>query len=248
MTDEIPAKLTDWNGNEWTPSSGKKAAHPNARFTAPAAQCPVIDAAWEDPKGVPISAVLFGGRRSSVAPLIHESFSWQHGTFLGSIMASEMTAAAAGTVGKLRRDPFAMLPFCGYNMGDYFKHWLSVGRKTKAEKLPKIFYVNWFRKSPEGKWLWPGYGENSRVLKWVIERVEGIGKAVQTAIGSVPSKDALDLKGLKISDAELTELLSVKNDEWKKEIPGIREHFAQFGKRLPKELNEELDELQKRLG
>lgn len=248
MTDELPAKLTDWNGNEWTPNNGKKAAHPNARFTAPASQCPCIDPAWEDPKGVPISAILFGGRRTSVAPLIHESYSWQHGTFLGSIMASEMTAAAAGTVGKLRRDPFAMLPFCGYNMGDYFAHWLSIGRKTSPEKLPKIYYVNWFRKTPEGKWLWPGYGENSRVLKWVIERIQGAGKAEKTAIGNVPAKGALDVSGLNLSDADLTELLSVKNDEWKNEIAGIKEHFAQFGNRLPKELNAELEDLVKRLG
>ncbi len=248
MTDALPEKLTDWTGQDWTPASGKKAANPNARFTAPASQCPVIDPAWEDPKGVPISAILFGGRRSSVAPLIHESFSWEHGVFTGSIMASEMTAAAAGTVGKLRRDPFAMLPFCGYNMGDYFAHWLSIGKKADAKKLPKIFYVNWFRKSPEGKWLWPGYGENSRVLKWVIERIQGSGKPEKTAIGNVPAADALDVSGLDIPAQDLKLLLSVDNADWKAELPGIREHLDQFGNRTPKELYNQLEELEKRLG
>jgi phosphoenolpyruvate carboxykinase (GTP) len=247
MSDNLPAQLIDWNGNNWTPESGKKAAHPNARFTAPASQCPVIDPAWEDQKGVPISAILFGGRRSSVVPLITESFSWNHGVFLGSIMGSETTAAAAGAVGQLRRDPFAMLPFCGYHMGDYFQHWLSIGKKSSAEKLPKMFYVNWFRKTKEGKWLWPGYGENSRVLKWVLERVEGNGKAEQTAIGMTPLKGALDLNGLSISESDLTELLSVKKEEWKAEIPSIQEHFAKFGDKLPKELNEELEGLKKKL-
>ena len=247
MTDKEPEKLIDWNGNEWTPGNGKKAAHPNARFTGPASQCPVIDAAWEDPKGVPISAILFGGRRASVVPLVHESLNWQHGVFLGSIMGSEMTAAAAGTVGQLRRDPFAMLPFCGYNMGDYFKHWISVGKKSTEDKLPRIYYVNWFRKTPEGKWLWPGYGENSRVLKWVIERVSGTAKAEKTAIGMVPTKDALDLKGLSISDSDLTQLLSVSNDEWKNEIAGIEEHFKKFEDHCPKELWDELENLKKRL-
>ncbi|NPV01231.1 MAG: phosphoenolpyruvate carboxykinase (GTP) [Brevinematales bacterium] len=248
MTDEKPAKLVDWNGLDWTPSSEKKAAHPNARFTAPASQCPVIDPAWEDPKGVPISAILFGGRRSTVVPLIHEAFDWNHGVFLGSIMASETTAAAAGQVGKLRRDPFAMLPFCGYHMGDYFRHWIETGKKSAADKLPKIFYVNWFRKSSEGKWLWPGYGENSRVLKWVFERVSGTGKAEKTVIGNIPAKDALTLDGLDISPDFLGQLMSVNNDEWKNEIPGIEEHYSNFGDKLPKELREQLDALKKRLG
>jgi len=253
MTEEKPARLFDWQGKEWTPDmktpegKPKPAAHPNARFTAPASQCPSIAPEWEDPKGVPISAFLFGGRRASVVPLIHEAFSWNHGVFLGSIVGSEMTAAAIGGAGQLRRDPFAMLPFCGYNMGDYFKHWIEIGKKTSTDKLPRIFYVNWFRKSPDGKWLWPGYGENIRVLKWVLERISGVGRAKKTAIGYVPEEDALDLSGLKISESDLNELLSVKNNEWKNEIPGIREHFARFGDRLPDELKEELSALEKRL-
>jgi phosphoenolpyruvate carboxykinase (GTP) len=247
MTDTEPDRVMSWTGEEWTPGCGKKAAHPNARFTAPASQCPVIDPAWEDPKGVPISAILFGGRRSSVVPLVHEAFSWQHGVFMGSIMASETTAAATGAVGKLRRDPFAMLPFCGYNMGDYFAHWIKMGKKSSEDKLPRIFYVNWFRKSAEGKWLWPGYGDNSRVLKWVIERVSGKGRAEKTAIGYIPAKDALDVSGLKISGSELSELLNVNTGEWKNEIPSIEEHYAQFGSHLPKELKEELQSLGKRL-
>ncbi len=247
MTDEPPAKLTDWKGNEWTPETGTPAAHPNARFTAHACQNPVIDPAWEDPKGVPISAFLFGGRRPTVVPLIHQSFSWQHGTFLGSIASSEKTAAAAGKVGELRYDPFAMLPFCGYHMGDYFKHWLDMGKKTDPDNLPKIFYVNWFRKGEDGKFLWPGYGENSRALKWVIERVCGEGKAEETPIGWVPTKDALDLDGLDISDSDVDELLKVDTEEWKKQIPLIREHLAKFGDRLPDGLKDEIDALEKRL-
>lgn len=247
MTDEPPAKLYDWLGQEWTPDCGRKASNPNARFTTPAAQCPVIDENWEDPKGVPISAILFGGRRSTVVPLVHESFSWQHGVFLGSIMGSETTAAAAGAVGQLRRDPFAMLPFCGYNMGDYFKHWLNIGKRTSPDKLPKIYYVNWFRKSPDGKFLWPGYGENSRVIKWIIERINGEGKAIKTPIGYVPTKDALDLSGLTIKNEDLDLLLKVDNNEWKNELPGIKEHFDKFGDRCPKELYDELDALAKRL-
>jgi len=247
MTDEPPASLTDWNGNPWTADNGKKAAHPNARFTAPAAQCPVIDSAWQDPRGVPISAILFGGRRPSVVPLVHESFDWNHGTFLGSIMASEMTAAAAGTVGKLRRDPFAMLPFCGYHMGDYFAHWLSMGNKSTPDKLPKIYYVNWFRKGSDGKFLWPGYGENSRVLKWIIERVAGTAEAITTPIGNIPTRDGLDLSGLDLPAGALDELLKVDIAEWKNEIPGIREHFATFGEHLPQELAAQVDALEKRL-
>jgi phosphoenolpyruvate carboxykinase (GTP) len=247
MTDEPPAKLTDWKGNEWTPDSGTPAAHPNARFTAPACQNPVIDPAWEDPKGVPISAFLFGGRRASVVPLIHQSFNWQHGTFLGAIASSEKTAAAAGKVGELRYDPFAMLPFCGYHMGDYFKHWLDIGKQADPDKLPKIFYVNWFRKNKDGKFLWPGYGENSRALKWVIERVCGEGKAEKTPIGWIPTKDTLYLDGLDISTEDLEELLKVDTEEWKKQIPLIREHLAKFGDRLPAGLKDEIDTLEKRL-
>ncbi len=254
MTDEFPAELTDWQGQKWTPdmktAEGKRkpAAHPNARFTAPASQCPAIDKAWEDPKGVPISAILFGGRRGSVVPLIHQSYNWNHGVFLGSIVASEMTAAAAGTLGQLRRDPFAMLPFCGYNMGDYFAHWIDMGKKAKDQsKLPKIFYVNWFRKTPEGKWLWPGYGENSRVLKWVIESINGTAKSEDKAIGLVPTADAIDTAGLNISADDMKAVLQVNKDEWKNEIPGIKEYYAKFGAHVPKELNDELDALEKRL-
>jgi len=247
MGDNKPSNLTDWNGNAWTPASDKKAAHPNARFTAPAAQCPVIDTEWENPDGVPISAFLFGGRRSSVVPLVYESFSWNHGVFLGSIMGSETTAAASGAVGQLRRDPFAMLPFCGYNMGDYFKHWINIGKKTEASKLPKIYTVNWFRKNKEGKWLWPGYGENSRVLKWIYERISGTGKAVRTPIGYIPSNGALDLTSLKMDPADVKNLFIIDPDEWKKEIPDIRAHFSRFGDRMPDELLRELEDLEKRL-
>jgi len=248
MTDEPPKNLTDWNGKEWDPSCGRKAAHPNARFTAPASQCPVIDPAWEDPNGVPISAILFGGRRASVVPLVHESFSWNHGVFLGSIMASEMTAAAAGGMGQLRRDPFAMLPFCGYNMGDYFAHWINIAKNKDKNKLPKIYYVNWFRKNKEGKWLWPGYGENSRVLEWIFERTEGTAKAKETPIGNVPTEDSLNLSGLNISKEFIEEVLKVDIDEWRKELPGIKEHFEKFGDKLPKELWDEYEALKNRLG
>jgi phosphoenolpyruvate carboxykinase (GTP) len=247
MTEEKPAHLTDWKGNDWTPASETPAAHPNARFTAPAAQDPAIASNWEDPKGVPISAILVGGRRSSTVPLIHESFDWDHGVFLGSIMASETTAAAAGAVGKLRRDPFAMLPFCGYNMADYLGHWLQIGKSTDADKLPKIFYVNWFRKGPDGKFLWPGFGENSRVLEWVFNRVNGKGGATKTPIGYVPSADDLDLDGLGISPDAVAELLKVDADEWRAEVPSIEEHFDFLGDHLPHELRDQLEGLEKRL-
>jgi phosphoenolpyruvate carboxykinase (GTP) len=247
MTDELPSHLTDWRGQSWTPDSGTPAAHPNARFTAPASQDPAIASDWEDPVGVPISAILFGGRRASVVPLVFQSFDWEHGVFLGSIMASETTAAAAGAVGNLRRDPFAMLPFCGYNMADYFQHWLDVGKKADAAKLPKIFYVNWFRKDPSGKWLWPGYGENSRVLEWVFQRVAGRGQADETPIGSVPSHGALDTSGLDVSEADMAELLRVDREDWVAEIPLIRQHFALFGDRIPTELIDAVDELERRL-
>jgi len=248
MTEEPPAHLTDWRGQDWTPEKGTPAAHPNARFTAPAAQDPAIAPEWEDPRGVPISAILFGGRRESVVPLVFQSFDWQHGVFLGSIMASETTAAAAGQVGRLRRDPFAMLPFCGYNMGDYFGHWLRLGANADPEKLPKIFYVNWFRKGEDGRWLWPGYGENSRVLEWVFERVSGRGAAVETPIGLVPSPGAIDISGTSVSEKDMEELLLVDLDGWRAEVPLIREHFAQFGDHLPKELAAAVDELERRLG
>jgi phosphoenolpyruvate carboxykinase (GTP) len=247
MTDEPPVKCTDWKGQEWTPGCNRAAAHPNARFTAPAEQCPVIDASWEDPKGVPISAILFGGRRPSVVPLVHEAFDWQHGVFLGSIVGSEMTAAAAGKVGELRRDPFAMLPFCGYNMGDYFSHWLSIGENADKNKLPKIFYVNWFRKTSDGKWLWPGYGENSRVLKWIFERTESNSKVVETPIGLVPALDGIDVSGLNISKENMTELLKVNIREWQNEIVTIKEHYKKFGDKLPQALQDELANLEHRL-
>src|SRR5437763_661240 len=239
MTEEKPAHVTDWKGNDWTPASETPAAHPNARFTAPAAQDPAIAPEWEDPAGVPISAILVGGRRSTTVPLIHESFDWDHGVFLGSIMASETTAAAAGAVGKLRRDPFAMLPFCGYNMADYLGHWLEIGRQTDADKLPKIFYVNWFRKGPDGKFLWPGFGENSRVLEWVFQRVDGEGGAAETPIGYVPTADDLPLDGLDLSREALNELLKVDADEWRAEVPSNEEHFAFLGHHLPQELRDQ---------
>ncbi|MEY2474207.1 MAG: phosphoenolpyruvate carboxykinase [Actinomycetota bacterium] len=247
LTEDTPAHLTDWLGNSWTPESGTKAAHPNSRFTAPASQCPTIAPEWEDPAGVPISAVLFGGRRASVVPLVHEAFSWNHGVFVGSIMASETTAAQAGAVGNLRRDPFAMLPFCGYNMADYFAHWLKIASLADASKLPKIFYVNWFRRDAEGNFLWPGYGENSRVLAWVFDRVNGTGGAVESPIGYLPAPGAINVDGLDISEEQMTELLSVDTEEWRAEVPSIEEHYAVFGDRIPHELRDELAGLEKRL-
>jgi phosphoenolpyruvate carboxykinase (GTP) len=248
LTEEPPAHLTDWRGNDWTPESDTPAAHPNARFTTPAGQCPTIAPEWEDPKGVPISAILFGGRRASAVPLVTEAFDWQHGVFLGSTVSSETTAAAAGAIGQLRRDPFAMLPFCGYNMGDYAGHWLEIGEQTDADKLPRIYYVNWFRKSPEGKWLWPGFGENSRVLKWIVDRLEGRAEGVRTPIGVLPSKDELDLEGLDIPAEDLELLLSVDPEVWRQEAGLIPEFFAQFGEHLPKALQEEHARLVERLG
>lgn len=247
MTDEPPAHLVDWKGNDWTPESGSPAAHPNARFTAPAAQCPSIAPEWEDPAGVPISAILFGGRRATNVPLVTESLDWQHGVFLGSIMSSEKTAAAAGTVGELRFDPFAMIPFCGYNMGDYFKHWLEIGKATDAAKLPKLFWVNWFRKDENGSFLWPGFGENSRVLKWVVERINGDGEAVDTPIGRVPTLEAVDRTGLDLDDAQMAKILAVDADAWRAEVPQIEAHFEFIGTQLPAELRDELEELEKRL-
>jgi phosphoenolpyruvate carboxykinase (GTP) len=247
MTPEPPAHAIDWKGNDWTPESGVPAAHPNARFTAPAEQCPSIDPKWEDPAGVPISAILFGGRRATNVPLVTEAFDWQHGTFLGSIMSSEKTAAAAGTIGEVRFDPFAMLPFMGYNAGDYMQHWLDIGKATDADKLPKLFWVNWFRKGDDGSFLWPGFGENSRVLKWVLERVAGDADAVDTAIGRVPLPDGIDTNGLDMSPELLAELLKVDNEAWRGEIPLIEEHFTFIGDHLPSELREELEELEKRL-
>ncbi len=244
---EAPAHLTDWRGQSWTPESATPAAHPNSRFTAPAGQDPAIAAEWQDPAGVPIDAILFGGRRASVVPLVFESRNWAHGVFLGSIMASETTAAATGAVGNLRRDPFAMLPFCGYNMADYFAHWLTFADRFDESALPKIFYVNWFRKADDGHWLWPGYGENSRVLEWVFERTAGRGQAVETPIGNVPAPGALNVDGLNLPEADLAQLLAVDNDEWRNEVPLIRQHFAKFADRLPGALLEQLDDLEARL-
>ncbi len=248
MTKDKPAELIDWKNQPWTPAVETPAAHPNARFTTPASQCPVIDEKWEDPTGVPISAILFGGRRPSVIPLVHQAFGWEHGTFMGSIVASEMTAAAFGNIGQLRRDPFAMLPFCGYNMGDYFGHWLEIGEKAPdKDVLPKFFYVNWFRKSADGKFLWPGFGDNSRVLKWIIQRVNGEVEAEETAIGYMPKAEDIDVEGLDISAEDMAELLKVDNSEWLKDVPGIREYYAKFGAHMPKGLVDQLDQLEARL-
>jgi phosphoenolpyruvate carboxykinase (GTP) len=248
MTDEPPPHLIDWHGNAWTPANKEPAAHPNARFTAPAAQCPSIAPEWEDPAGVPIDAILFGGRRSTVVPLVREAFDWKHGVFLGAIMSSETTAAAAGAVGKLRFDPFAMLPFCGYHMADYFEHWLEIGEKADASKLPKLFNVNWFRKDEDGRFLWPGFGENSRVLAWIFRRCDGSAGAVETPAGLVPGEGAIDTGGLEVSKEQMAELLKVDPEELKLELPAIHEHFAKFDDRLPEEVREQLKKLEDALG
>jgi phosphoenolpyruvate carboxykinase (GTP) len=247
MTEQKPAKLVDWLRRPWTPASERKAAHPNARFTCAASQCPVIAPEWEDPKGVPIDAILFGGRRAGIVPLVTEAFNWQHGTFLGATVSSETTAAITGKEGRLRRDPMAMLPFCGYHMGDYFAHWLNIGARSSASQLPKIFYVNWFRQNKNGKFLWPGYGENSRVLKWIFERCDGTVHAKETPIGRIPEVADLDTTGLDIKGANVDELLSVDIEGWLAEVPSIREHFAQFGSHLPEALNLEVKALEDRL-
>ena len=247
MTKETPAGITDWKNNAWTSANEAPAAHPNARFTAPASQCPSIAPEWQDPKGVPISAILFGGRRRTTVPLVTQAFDWNHGVFLGSIMASETTAAAGGAVGKLRFDPMAMLPFCGYNMADYFKHWLQVGTKTEASKLPQIFFVNWFRRDEDGRFMWPGYGENSRVLKWVFERLNGTAEADKTAIGYLPNATSLDTTGMQINEADLQAITSVDVDGWREAVPQIRDHYAAFGDRLPSELATALDALENSL-
>ncbi len=247
MTKEPPAHAIDWKRNDWSPQCDDPAAHPNARFTTPAAQDPAIAPDWEDPKGVPIDAMLFGGRRSTVVPLIHEAFDWDHGVYLGAQMSSETTAAAAGEVGKLRRDPFAMLPFCGYHMADYWAHWLKIGRREGAV-VPKIFYVNWFRKSLEtGSFLWPGFGENSRVLEWIFRRCDDAAEARDTPIGRVPTPDSLNTEGLDIPDDQLEAILAVDIEQWKAEIPPIREFFDEFGDRLPSEISAQLDALEERL-
>ena len=247
LTDQPPAHLTDWQGRDWTPQSGWPAAHPNARFCVPAAQCPSIAPEWEDPAGVPISAILFGGRRATAVPLVTEAYSWQHGVFLGACMASEKTAAADGQVGQLRRDPFAMLPFCGYNMGDYFAHWLAIGAMTSPAKLPRIYHVNWFRKDAAGRFAWPGYAENSRVLKWIAQRLAGQAGAVATPIGSLPAQGALDTEGLAVSTSDLEVLLSVDPGAWREEAARIGEYFTTFGRHLPGQLWQEHDALLERL-
>jgi phosphoenolpyruvate carboxykinase (GTP) len=251
LTEEPPAGLTDWKGQPWSPESGTPAAHPNSRFTTPAGQCPTIAPEWEDPKGVPISAILFGGRRATAVPLVTESFDWQHGTFLGATVSSETTAAAAGAIGQLRRDPFAMLPFCGYNMGDYMGHWLEIGKAAQergdGDKLPRLYYVNWFRKDAEGKWLWPGFGENSRVLKWIVGRLEGTADGTRTPIGILPTKDSLDLEGLDLPEQDLELLLSVDKQVWRQEADLMPEYFSQFGERLPQAITDEHAALVERL-
>ncbi len=247
MSDEVPSHLIDWKGQDWTPESRQDAAHPNARFTAPASQCPVICRDWENPAGVPIDIFIFGGRRSSVVPLVYEAYGWDHGVFIGATAASETTSANIGAVGNLRRDPFAMTPFCGYNMGDYFQHWLDMGDRL-GSRAPRIFYVNWFRKSPEGMFLWPGFSENSRVLKWMCERIEGRVGARDTQIGLLPKDGDLDLSGLDISAENMKELMRVDAEAWSAEVPDIEKHFARFGERLPERLRRQLEELRARLG
>ncbi|MGE3954608.1 MAG: phosphoenolpyruvate carboxykinase (GTP) [Parachlamydiales bacterium] len=242
-----PAHLIDWHGRDWTPKSEEPAAQPNARFTAPISQCPIADPAYDAPSGVPISAILFGGRRPDTIPLIYQAFDWEHGVFMGASVSSQTTAAAEGAVGKLRHDPFAMLPFCGYNMGDYFRHWIDIGRMTDASKLPLIFYVNWFQKR-EGEYLWPGFGENSRVLKWVHERVEGKGAAKESPIGLLPDEGALDLSGLELKEGALDELLKVDRKKWRDEIDNLEAYFRPFGAHLPLEFGSQIRWLRERLG
>ncbi|NLY73062.1 MAG: phosphoenolpyruvate carboxykinase (GTP) [Tissierellia bacterium] len=245
---EAPENLVDWKGQPWDPESGEKAAHPNARFTTPASQCPTIAPDWEAPMGVPIDAILVGGRRATTIPLVHESFNWQHGVFMGSIMGSEVTAAViSDKIGQVRRDPFAMLPFIGYHVGDYLKNWLSATEKSSEDKLPRIFYVNWFRKNDEGKFIWPGFGDNSRVLKWITERIDGTAPARKTPIGYVPAFEDLDLTGLDVDEEEIRDILTIDRDEWLEEARSIREHFDGYGEKMPRELYDELDALEERL-
>jgi phosphoenolpyruvate carboxykinase (GTP) len=243
-----PAKGVDWEGKEWKPASGRKGAHPNSRFTAPASQCPVIDPDWQNPEGVPLSAIIFGGRRPNTIPLVNEAFDWEHGVFLGSSCGSETTAAALGQAGVLRRDPFAMLPFCGYNMADYFSHWLSFAKRTDRARLPKVYFVNWFRRDATGKMLWPGYGENSRVLKWICERVEGTAKAQHTPIGNLPTTDGLDMTGLNVAPEDIEALTSVDSAGWKREADDVAGYYSKFDGKLPYALRKQLLELHQRLG
>ena len=243
MTDTPPAHLTDWKNQDWTPESGELSSHPNSRFCTPAAQCPIIAPEWESPDGVPISAIFFGGRRKTTIPLVMQSRDWNHGVFMGATLSSETTAAATGAVGVVRRDPFAMLPFIGYHVGDYIKHWIGIGKKTTADKLPKIFYVNWFRRAKDGSFLWPGYGENSRILKWAIERIEGEADAIETPLGFAPAAGSIDVEGLAVSAEAMTDALHVDKSEWQAELPLIDEWFAKIGAKLPKEMSVELEKL-----
>jgi len=250
MTKQAPSQLTDWKGRAWTPASKEPAAHPNSRFCVPISQCPIIDPNAENPKGVPISAIIFGGRRATTVPLVYQAFNWEHGTFLGASVSSEMTAAAQESkIGSLRHDPFAMLPFCGYNMGDYFNHWLSFSKKAKdVSKLPSIFHVNWFKKNKEGKFLWPGFGENSRVLKWIFERTEGVNHAETSAIGYIPKQGSLDTSGLNVSETDIKELFRLDKTEWSNDIKSLGNYFATFGSHMPQRINQELKELETRVG
>jgi phosphoenolpyruvate carboxykinase (GTP) len=241
MTDETPAHLTDWKGRDWTPESDEPSSHPNSRFCTPITQCPILAPEYDDPKGVPISAILFGGRRKTTIPLVSEARDWNHGVFMGATLSSETTAAATGAVGVVRRDPFAMLPFIGYNAGDYFSHWVNTGKQADSTKLPRIFYVNWFRRDDDGGFLWPGFGENSRVLKWVVERLEG------TPVGHVPRADSLDVSGLDMSPEQVEKALAVKPEEWREEVPQITEWFEKFGDKLPSTMWDELEILKSRL-
>ncbi|HOC45921.1 MAG TPA: phosphoenolpyruvate carboxykinase domain-containing protein, partial [Syntrophorhabdaceae bacterium] len=247
MTKDPPGHTIDWRGQDWTPDSQEPAAHANARFTAPAHQCPIISPDWEKPEGVPIDIFIFGGRRASVVPLVCEAFNWEHGVFMGATASSETTAANIGAIGNVRRDPFAMKPFCSYHMGDYFAHWLAMGKRL-GDKTPRIFYTNWFRKTEDGRWLWPGFGENSRVLKWMCERVDGKAGAQKTAIGYMPAVGDLDLAGLDVPAEDMKELLRVDVAGWKEEAKDMQEHFSQFGDRLPEALARQLKELIERLG
>jgi phosphoenolpyruvate carboxykinase (GTP) len=247
LTEEAPDHLIDWKGSDWTPASAEPSSHPNARFTAPAGQCPSIAPNWEDPQGVPIDAILFGGRRATNVPLVTESFDWEHGVFMGSTVSSEQTAAAEGSVGELRRDPFAMLPFCGYNMADYWTHWLKIGQFTSADKLPRVYQVNWFRKDRDGRYIWPGFGDNSRVLDWVIRRVAGEADAVETPIGRIPAEGELDLEGVDISDEQLAELFAVNAESWLAEADLTEEYYGKFGDRVPQALRDQLQALRSRL-
>jgi phosphoenolpyruvate carboxykinase (GTP) len=247
LTEETPAHLIDWKGNDWTPASGEPSSHPNARFTAPAGQCPSIAPNWEDPQGVPIDAILFGGRRATNVPLVTESFGWEHGVFMGSTVSSEQTAAAEGSVGELRRDPFAMLPFCGYNMADYWAHWLKIGDFTTPEKLPRVYQVNWFRKDAAGKYIWPGFGDNSRVLDWIVRRVAGDAEAIETPLGRIPAEGELDLEGVDITPEQAAELFAVNAESWLAEADLTEEYYARFGDRVPAALRGQLDALRSRL-